>query len=174
MFARPRLRILFICTANVCRSPLAEGLLQARLRERGIGQAVRVASAGTRVAQPGRPPDPRMQKLALDGGASLKRIRAQLVTPRLLQRFDYILAMDRSHLDDLSAIISEGGASKVRAALLGRYLVLPGDEPEEVMDPYFGDAQCFATVYRQIDVAVSSLADEVAAVLAEGANPPLW
>lgn len=101
-----------------------------------------------------------MQQLAKIHGISLSGIRAHKLSVALLARSDFILAMDREHLQDVASMMP-GRSLPPGAALLGRYLDTPGGEPREIMDPYFGDASGFQTVYGQIDQAVRRLADEL-------------
>lgn len=159
-FSKPALRVLFICTANVCRSPLAEGLLRQALRERGLRRQIEVKSAGTQVASPGRRPDPRIKKLAQLNAVSLSGIKAKQVGTPMLVNADYILVMDYGHLRELAAL-SPNQQLPEAVALLGKYLMTTSDGPEEIRDPYFGSAHCFATVYEQIAQAVAHLADEL-------------
>lgn len=168
IFSRPDHRVLFLCTANVCRSPLAEAMLRHRLRERGMQRRVAAASAGTRVGQPGRRPDPRVVRLCTEAGVSLRGIRASPVDPRVLERSDTILVMEPEHVDDLAA---QGVPDSLldRLRLLGSYLP-PGyatAEGDAIPDPYFTDREGFLTVYTQIDAAVLGLAD---ALLGSGPN----
>lgn len=158
--------MLFLCTANVCRSPLAEALLRHRLRERGLQRRVAVASAGTRVGQPGRRPDPRVMQLCTDAGASMRGIRARPTNRRLLEQSDTVLVMEPQHLDDLVAqSLPEPLLDRVQ--LLGRHL--PSDYPrtdgDAIPDPYFSDRQGFLDVYSRIDVAVLRLAEDLERML---------
>lgn len=155
-FTRPRMRVLFVCTANVCRSPVAEVLLRHYLGQQGLTKQVQVLSAGTRVAAPGRRPDPRMEKLARRDGLSLARLRARPLRPALAGKVDLIFAMDREHLQDVTTLMAQQPLTS-RARLLGEYLAAEGEGPEEILDPYFGDAHCFEIVYEQIDRAVARL-----------------
>ncbi|MFN2286934.1 MAG: low molecular weight phosphotyrosine protein phosphatase [Chromatocurvus sp.] len=155
IIGRPTHRVLFLCTANVCRSPLAEALLRRRLRERGLHRQVAVASAGTRVGQPGRRPDPRVVQLCAAAGVSLRGVRARAVKQSALERSDSILVMEPQHLDDLAA---QGVPQQVleRVQLLGRYLPpgYPAPKDSAIPDPYFADREGFLSVYQQIDAAV--------------------
>lgn len=179
IWLRPELRVLFVCTANVCRSPLATGLLRHRLRDRGLGGRIQVRSAGTSVAQRGRPPDPRVKQLAAEVGFPLGRIRSRPLTPQMIQRSDYVLVMEYEHLesvrrlgaglpgvgDDLEGGVSQSPTGQSTACsekvqLLGRFLVPPGTssgEVAEIPDPYFGPQEGFQIVYEQIDEALTGV-----------------
>ena len=94
-------RILFVCTENICRSPMAEGLLTHYLREMGLDGDFDVASAGTSASQPGSRPDPRAQKVAGQAGIDLSRMRATRFTDREFERSDMIVAMDDNNMREL-------------------------------------------------------------------------
>ncbi len=83
-------RVLVVCAANVCRSPLAEGLLRARFERRGFGV---VESAGLQAAE-GRPPDATSAALLAERGIDISGHRARQLTPRLLAEFDLVLVME--------------------------------------------------------------------------------
>lgn len=159
---RPRKRVLFVCTANVCRSPLAEGLLRHRLRARGLAGRVQVRSAGVSVTS-GQRPDPRVGQITAEAGVSLGRIRSRMLTPQMIRRSDYVLVMEREHLESVKRLCVDpsnagntaGSTCPENVLLLGRFLSLSGGGGEEIPDPYFGDLQGFQAVYERIDSALS-------------------
>ena len=157
---RPELRILFACTANVCRSPLAEAMLRQRLRVLGLGRRVRVSSAGTRVGQAGRRPDPRVQKLAAENGVPLGQIRASQLTPAMIQASHYILVMDQGHVLDIAELLAVPELPGT-VQLLGAYLPGDLDRDIEIQDPYYGDWQGFCEVFDRIDLALDGLVRDV-------------
>lgn len=166
IFARPARRVLFLCTANVCRSPLAEALLRHQLRDRGLQRRVAVASAGTRVAQPGRRPDPRIVQLCTAAGVSLRGIRARPLSLGMLERSDVVLAMEPQHLEDMAK--QDVPRQLIdRTRLLSRHLPASCAERSEdgIPDPYFADRDGFMVVYQLIDAAVQQLAAELADTL---------
>jgi protein-tyrosine phosphatase len=156
MWFRPELRVLFVCTANVCRSPLAEAMLRHRLQALGLGRRVQVRSAGTRVGQRGRRPDPRVLKIAAQAGVSLGRIRALPLVPQMLARSDYVLVMDRGHLADIAALMGDAPVPD-SVHLLGHYLSRESSAAAEIADPYFSDWQGIVEVFSQIDIALDGL-----------------
>lgn len=167
---RPELRVLFVCTANVCRSPLAEGLLRHRLRAMGLAGRVQVRSAGVCVGQRGRRADPRVERMAAEAGVSLARIRSRMLTPRMIRSSDYVLVMEREHLEDVRRLCPEfpvGGGAFPGAALadttspnvqlLGSFLPFRDEDEhvKDIPDPYFGDLQSVADVHELIDAALT-------------------
>lgn len=157
LFARqPQLRILFVCTANVCRSPMAEAMLRARLKARGLWHQVDVRSAGTRVAQPGRKPDPRILRLLREKGVPLPRIRARQLTVEALQEVDWVLVMASGHGADVRSLLGGAepdfelrrlGCYRRRAVTAGAGL--PDDM--DIPDPYFGSWVDVLRACDQID-----------------------
>lgn len=142
----PRLRILIVCTANVCRSPMAQAMLRARLKARGWWGLVDVRSAGTRVAQPGRKPDPRVMRLLREKGVPMPRIRARQLTVEHLHEVDWVLVMVSAHASDVRSLIG-GSEPSFRLRRLGSYrgkaaiarITSPdGPDPVDIPDPYFG------------------------------------
>ena len=95
-------------------------MLRHRLRGMGLGRRIAVASAGTRPGQLGRPPDPRVVRLAQVYGVPLGRIRARQATPALLERSTHILVMEPTHSEEL-AQLAAGSVALQRVRLLGDY-----------------------------------------------------
>ena len=152
-FFERRARVLFVCTENICRSPMAEGLLRQYLRNAGIDRRFEVSSAGTMVSQPGTRPDQRAQKVARAAGIQLKNIRANRVTEAMLVRSSFVFAMDRSHIRDLLAICPPEHSHKIRLILAH----LQEEELKEVPDPYYGSYQGFSEVFLLLERAIAGL-----------------
>lgn len=146
-------RILLVCTENICRSPMAEGLLRHNLQQTELGELVEVRSAGTRTSQPGCRPDQRAQKVAALRGINLSRIRARRVTERDLVRSDFIFAMDESNFRDLTEMCPMEHREKL-SLLLSHYR---GQPMIEVPDPYFGSIEGFERVFQLLDAAMGDL-----------------
>src|SRR4051812_28107837 len=96
------IRILMVCLGNICRSPLAEGILRAKIKEKGID--VFVDSAGTGSWHVGEKPDERAIKTAKKYGVDISKLCARQFTPRDFDAFDRIYVMDRSNLEDVLSL----------------------------------------------------------------------
>lgn len=152
-------RILFVCTENLCRSPMAEGLLAHYFREMGLDGEFDVDSAGTSASQPGSRPDPRAQKVAAQSGIDLSRMRARRILDRDFDRSDMIVAMDANNLAALQRICPPVFLDKL--SLLLNYH--PDGDLTEVPDPYYGSAEGFQDVFEIIDAAVYGLVPHISA-----------
>jgi protein-tyrosine phosphatase len=93
--------VLFVCTANICRSPMAEGVFRDLARRADLDSAFTIDSAGTFDGHAGQPPSLPAIKAAARRGYDIAGLRARRVVAADIARFDYVLAMDRSHLADL-------------------------------------------------------------------------
>jgi protein-tyrosine phosphatase len=92
------IKVLFVCTANLCRSPMAEGVFRTLAARAGVADAFEIDSAGTSEAHVGKPPVPDAIEVAASRGYDITDIRARQVTTDDIAHFDYPLAMDSSHL----------------------------------------------------------------------------
>ncbi len=144
-----KLRVLFVCMGNICRSPTAEGVFRKLLQEEGVEDWFEVDSAGTHAYHIGSPPDERAQKAALACGIDLGNIRARKVHPDDFESFDHILVMDQENYDTLIYACPKAHSHKVKLFL--EYA--PGLRIEEVPDPYYGGSKGFENVLYLIEQA---------------------
>lgn len=150
--SNPIQSILFVCLGNICRSPLAEGVMRHKLKLSGLDHQVRLDSCGTGAWHVGNQPDRRSMQVAASHGVAMDDLRARKVRRQDFYSFDLILAMDHSNLDDLHAIQPADGQAEV--ALYLDYCELASDlGVDEVPDPYYGGADGFERVYDMIDRA---------------------
>lgn len=150
-------RILFVCSGNICRSPTAEGVARHFIETAGLHGLVEVDSAGTHGYHAGEAPDPRSQKVAAARGYDLSRLRARKLDLADFQRFDLLLAMDRSHLQAMQRI-----APAVYRSKLALFMSFARNaEFDEVPDPYYGGPTGFDLVLNMCESAVQGLFDRL-------------
>ncbi|QNK62643.1 low molecular weight phosphotyrosine protein phosphatase [Pedobacter sp. PAMC26386] len=144
------MKILMVCLGNICRSPLAEGIVRKLIADENLDWEV--ASAGTGNWHIGQPADKRSIAIAATYGYDIAKQRARLFGQELFDEFDHILVMDKNNLRDvLKLAASEEHREKVR-------LFLTGDR--EVTDPYFDD-QLFDPVFLTIEERAKRLIKEL-------------
>jgi protein-tyrosine phosphatase len=162
---KERLSILVVCTGNICRSPTGEGVLRHLAVKRGLAERVRIASAGTHDYHVGDCPDPRTLEHARKRGYDLSAQRAMQVRREHFNEFDYILAMDRSHLRMLRALAPPGAKAR-----LGLFLEASARwRGEDVPDPYYGGVEDFERVLDMVEEAAGRWLERVEAELDPGA-----
>ena len=142
------MRILMVCLGNICRSPLAHGILQREIDRRALDWTV--DSAGTGAYHLGDPPDPRSVAEAKRRGVDISAQRARKLVPEDFGRFDHILVMDASNHQDTRKL-ARGDAERGRVELIMNYAE-PGRNAQ-VPDPYWND-DGFAEVYDMLERAV--------------------
>jgi protein-tyrosine phosphatase len=150
-------RILFVCTGNICRSPMAQGIFEDVALREGLADEISVDSAGTHgFYTAGEPPDPRAQESLLSRGIDISAQRARLLCPEDCGKFDYILTMDEANYRATSALC--GGNPIVR-----RFLDYAPGTVTEVPDPYLGGARGFQYALDLIEGASEGLLQEIRA-----------
>ena len=151
------MRLLMVCLGNICRSPLAEGALRARLDRRSLDW-VEVDSAGTGGWHAGEPPDRRSIAVAAAAGVDLRAQRARKLRVADFDHFDWMLCADRSVLRDVRAM-APGGATAQTALLLEWAGQGAG---AEIPDPYTGGADDFRRVWTMVDAAAAAIVERLA------------
>ncbi|MBZ9855810.1 low molecular weight phosphotyrosine protein phosphatase [Mesorhizobium sp. CA13] len=158
MSTKPIKSILFVCLGNICRSPLAEGVLRSVLTERGLGRDIVLDSAATSDWEAGSAPDRRSIAIASRHGIDISELRARKITPEDFSRFDLIFGMDSSNVADLKRLAPAAVRDRVHL-----FLEFAQGKGRDVPDPYHHGEEAFAEVYRMIREASEALATRLAA-----------
>jgi protein-tyrosine phosphatase len=153
-------RILFVCLGNICRSPTAEGVTRAIVREAGLESSVELDSAGTGGWHVGSQPDERATETARARGIALEGAARQ-VRAEDFEDFDLIVAMDGSNLADLRRMAPDGRAREKVRLLREFDPASAGLEDLDVPDPYYGGPRGFEDVLDLVQAACAGLLEEV-------------
>lgn len=144
------MKILMVCLGNICRSPLAEGILRAKLSEDFL-----VDSAGTGDWHVGNGPDKRSVSVAKKYGIDISNQRARQFNPKDFDEFDLIYVMDESNFKDVISLAkNEIHQSKVK-------LILEDFENKNVPDPYYGGEEGFENVFKMLDEISTQIASKI-------------
>lgn len=147
-------KILMVCLGNICRSPLAEGILKSKLSEDNYF----VDSAGTSNYHIGEKPDTRSIQIAKQYGLDISKQKGRQFTVEDFDRFDYIYAMDNSNYKNIIRLArNNNDIEKVN-------LILNESQPGlnlDVPDPYYGGDSGFDTVFKMLDLACNTIAEEL-------------
>jgi protein-tyrosine phosphatase len=143
------LHVSFVCTGNICRSPVAALVFAEHVRRAGLAGQVEVSSAGTGPWHVGEPADPRAARSLLDAGYSTAHVAAQVSREHL--DADLLVALDSGHARDLRRLA--GDPDRVR--LLRSFD--PDADGTDVPDPYYGGREGFDEVLAMVEAAVPGL-----------------
>ncbi|MGV8914113.1 MAG: low molecular weight protein-tyrosine-phosphatase [Kaistella sp.] len=143
------MKILMVCLGNICRSPLAEGILQSKLPE-----SFTVDSAGTIDMHAGKAPDLRSIQTGKLYNIDISAQQSRPFTTNDFEEYDYIFCMDRSNLADVLSLAKSDSDRKKVSLILG---------DAEVPDPYWGGLEDFDKVYHMLDKAANTIASKLTA-----------
>ena len=151
-------KILMVCAANICRSPMAQLVLQQKLRNAGLAAKIKVESAGTHALVNGKSPDPRVLTVLARRNYKADKKKAKQLAYQDFEAFDLILAMDASNMAALLGLCPPQYHHKLEylmkfAPTLGCF---------EIPDPYFGDLAGFERVLDLCEAAVAGVIRSVA------------
>ncbi len=149
-----KIKILMVCLGNICRSPLAHGILESKLDP----TKYKIDSAGTGDYHIGKLPDPRSIATAQKHGLNITNQRAQQFKTAHFDEFDHIFVMDQSNYQNVIKLANnELHENKVKLILNE---ISPNSD-SEVPDPYYGGDQGFENVYQMLDEACNKIAARI-------------
>jgi len=150
------MNILMVCLGNICRSPLAEGILRAKTEKLGLN--VKIDSAGTSNYHIGEHPDKRTVLNAMNHGIDVSKLKARQFIVDDFDAFDRIFVMDSSNYSDVISLARNNDDKRKVELLLN--CVYPMSNMS-VPDPYFGGEQGFENVYILLDKACELIAESL-------------
>lgn len=151
------IRVLFVCTGNICRSPTAEGVFRGLVAARGLGDRLAADSAGTHGYHVGEAPDPRACAVSRARGYPIDDLRARRVVAADFSRFDHVVGMDRGHREALLRLAPADAPARI--SLLADHGALA---TMDVPDPYYGDDAGFEAAFDLIERGVVGLVTALA------------
>jgi protein-tyrosine-phosphatase len=149
--------VLMVCRHNICRSPMAAGMLKHHLKKAGLDKLITVDSAGTHGDMSGTRVDERARKVALNSGIDLGRRKSRKINPRDYIKFDYILAMDQENYKLLAKKIPDDCVEKLALIMSFSDAVDSLDVP----DPYYGSLNGFDKVLTSLDATMEGLIENL-------------
>ena len=154
----PKIRVLFVCLGNICRSPMAEGIFRDMLRSEGLLDRFHHDSCGTGSWHVGSEPDRRAQACLSGHGIDISDLRGRQLTESDFRDFDVVLAMDSSNYDGCLRLAPDEEAKKKVRKMLSYH---GNPQMLDVPDPYHGGQQGFENVYEMLRVSCRNLLTEL-------------
>jgi protein-tyrosine phosphatase len=150
------MKILMVCLGNICRSPIADGLLRQKVNEEHLD--VEVDSAGTIGLHAGSAPDSRMIATAKNRGTDISFLKARQFTVADFELFDVIFAMDKNNKRDILSLAKTAKDKQKVHLLLSE---ISDQEEANVPDPYYGTSKDFEHVYELVDKATNTIIQKI-------------
>ena len=144
-------KVLMVCLGNICRSPLAQGILESKIKTE---DAIKVDSAGTGGWHAGQKPDDRSIAVAKQNGIDISKQRARQFSVNDFKTFDLIYVMDKSNLENVLQLAPNLEAKNKVKLILNE--IFP-DQNLDVPDPYYGVEDGFKNVYNMLDAACDKI-----------------
>ncbi len=151
------MKVLMVCLGNICRSPMAQGILESKLQEAGLSDVV-VDSAGTSDYHIGDPPDRRAVQKSKEKGIDISYYRGRQFGREDFDEFDRIFAMDFSNYENILRLVRDKTDHQKVEMILN--LTNEGSNMS-VPDPYYGGEEGFENVYQLLDAACDVLIDQL-------------
>ena len=145
-----------VCLGNICRSPIADGLLRQKVNEERLN--VEVDSAGTIGLHAGSAPDSRMITTAKNRGTDISFLKARQFTVADFDQFDVIFAMDKNNKRDILSLAKTAEDKQKVHLLLSE---ISDQEEANVPDPYYGTSKDFEHVYDLVDKATNTIIQKI-------------
>ena len=150
------MKVLMVCLGNICRSPMAEGILRKKSLENKLD--LYIDSAGTGDWHEGETPDPRAVRTAHFFGINISQLKARQFKASDFDDFDLIFAMDQSNMKNILALArNESDKNKVELLLN----LIPHQKNKNVPDPWFGGEDGFTDVFKLLDEACESYINKI-------------
>ncbi len=156
MSGKLKVRVLFVCMGNICRSPTAEAVFRHYVENAGLSGHIQIDSAGTHDYHIGEPPDARTRRAAQQRGYDMSALRGRQVEAADFERFDYVLAMDRANLAILQRLAQQAGGKPHLFLEYARH-----HAEREVPDPYYGGPEGFERVLDMVEDAAEGLLQHI-------------
>ena len=165
-----KLKVLFVCTGNTCRSPMAEGILKKMLKDKGVGN-LEVTSAGTH-GLPHAPASLFAIQVAGQRGIDLSKHRSRRLTPEMIEEADLVLAMSPEHLDHINGIEATAGRKTYLLKVFPRAERASNKGPQggvfSIEDPIGGSPEDYERSFREIEKEIKRILPKVLDLLEEG------